>query len=198
MTRTDLEGRLASIGRKLESLRSVEAEHGFGTLVTEPKNRLRPIDGLPAGATAVYNLFGMLEGGEFRFEAPPEIAGPEAWADRGLDEHCPLGDPLFLGFEIHGAPDGITGAPIRMDLTDGSVYFIDPDDYIFLYKHPGEEIMIEDIAPDVATFFDDFVLGPNYPDLVTEVLGSGVRDATDRKGRPADSWRRLLEAAGLL
>lgn len=52
--------------------------------------------------------------------------------------------------------------------------------------------------PDLASFFDEFVLGPRYPDLVTRVLGSAFRDAADRKDRPTDSWRRLLTTADLL
>ncbi|TDE36812.1 hypothetical protein [Actinomadura sp. 6K520] len=199
----DMRAGLAEIEAKLELLRRTEAEHGFGATIERPRE-LSDVPELPAGVTDVFRLFSHLAGDYFRFRQPEEIQNPEAWAKRRWIENCPLGDPLVIGWEIKGIPaaslediDG--GAPIRLDLNDGSVYYVDPDDYVFMYKHVDvEEIDSEDFADDVVTFFNHYVLGERYPRLVEGVLGAHAVTATDRKGRHRDRWTRLLSASGLL
>ncbi|GAA0587444.1 hypothetical protein [Actinomadura livida] len=199
----DMRAGLAEIEAKLELLRRTETEHGFGVTIEGP---LEPADvpELPAGVTEVFRLFSHLAGDYFRFRQPEEIQDPDAWAKRRWIENCPLGDPLVIGWELHGIPADLLedingGGPIRLDLNDGSVYYVDPDDYVFMYKHVDiEEIDSEDFADDVVTFFNHYVLGERYPRLVEGVLGAGAVTATDRKGRHRDRWMRLLSAAGLL
>lgn len=194
---------LAGIEAKLELLRRTEAEHGFGVAI-EDSTAPEPIPELPAGVTEVFRLFHSLTGDYFRFRQPEEIQDPEAWEKRRWNENCPLGDPLIIGLERYGIPPDLLdeiegGAPVRMDLTDGNVYYVDPDDYVFMYKHVEvEEIPSEDFADDIVAFFDEFVLGERYPRLVEGVLGGHAAAEVDRKGRPRDNWRRLLIASGLL
>ncbi|OLT27846.1 hypothetical protein BJF79_42290 [Actinomadura sp. CNU-125] len=195
---------METLRAKLDLVKRVEAEHGFGVEIGEPRV-LEPIPELPAGVTEVFGLFSQLAGDYFNFVQPEEIAGPDEWRwRRGADGDCPLGHPLEIGYERYGLPrdlrdDIVGGAPIRMDMQDGSVYYVDPDDYIFFYKNPDvEEIESEDFASGIVEFFDSHVLGPGYPKLVEAVLGPRVVQERDRKGRPRDSWMRLLQAADLL
>lgn len=151
----------------------------------------------------MFSLFSRLEGTYFCFEQPEEIASRSAWLDRQTIPHCPLGNPLVIGDDRHDVPadlrkEGLGGAPIRMDLEDGSVYYCDPDDYVFLYEHPDEEIEVEELAPDIVTFFNTSVLGEGYPELVKAVIGEYAVTRRDRKGRHRDSWTRLLTESGLL
>ncbi|MEU7997009.1 hypothetical protein AB0B83_16945 [Micromonospora sp. NPDC049060] len=196
--------RLDRIREKLALLRRLEAEHGFGVVIGEP-TPLEPIPDLP-GVAEVYGLFGRLAGDNFRFDTPEEIRSPAAWAARTVDEDDPMGSPLAVGHEVHSIPPRLrgeigAGAPIRLDTEDLDVYWMEPDDYVFQYEHPDEDVEFTVVAPDVATFFDEHVLGPGYPELVAVVLGPGVRDQRLRKGRHAgeyaDNWRRLLIAADL-
>ncbi|TDC56359.1 hypothetical protein E1281_07645 [Actinomadura sp. KC345] len=194
---------LAEIQAKLEVVRRTEAEHGFGVTIEEPKE-LEEIPELPEGVTAVFRLFSCLAGDYFCFRQPDVIQNPGAWKWRRTAPDCPLGDPLEIGYERYGIPADILedidgGAPIRLDLNDGSAYYVDPDDYILFYKHVEEErIDSEDFADDIVTFFNHHVLGEGYPRLVEGVLGSGPLGERDRKGRHKDSWMRLLTASGLL
>ncbi|MEU2665232.1 hypothetical protein [Micromonospora sp. NPDC007220] len=204
MTAPQDPARLDRIREKLTLLRRLEAEHGFGVVIGEP-SPLEPIPDLP-GVAEVYGLFGRLAGDNFRFDPPEEIRSPAAWAARPVDEDDPMGSPLAVGHEVHSIPPRLrgeigAGAPIRLDTEDLDVYWMEPDDYVFQYEHPDEDVEFTVLAPDVATFFDEHVLGPGYPELVAVVLGPGVRDQRLRKGRHAgeyaDNWRRLLIAADL-
>ncbi|MFD0899618.1 hypothetical protein [Actinomadura sediminis] len=194
---------MEALRAKLDLIRRVEDEHRFGVVIAGPRP-LRPIPELPDGVTEVFGLFSKLAGNFFSFVQPPEIAGPDAWEQRRSDPDCPLGDPLVIGYERYGmSPETLEdlegGAPIRLDLRQGDVYYCDPDEYIFFYKHAEvEEIDTVDLAPDIVEFFDRFVLGPRYPELVERVLGPHAVTERDRKGRHRDSWTRLLEASGLL
>ncbi|QFG21467.1 hypothetical protein [Actinomadura sp. WMMB 499] len=194
---------MESLRAKLDLVRRVEDEHGFGVEIGAP-GALEPIPELPDGVTEVFGLFSRLAGDYFNFVRPPEIAGPDAWRARRTDEDCPLGDPLAIGYERYGLPPDLRGdipggAPINLDLQNGSVYYCDPDEYIHAYKHVEvETIQTEEFAPGIVEFFDTFVLGPRYPELVAGAIGPNVVGERDRKGRPRDSWTRLLRAAGLL
>lgn len=194
---------METLRAKLDLIRRVEDEHRFGVVIAEPR-ALRPIPGLPDGVTEVFGLFSKLAGNYFSFVQPPEIAGPDAWEGRRSIPDCPLGDPLEIGYERYGMPPEVLedlegGAPIRLDLETGEVYYCDPDEYVYFYKNVEvEEIDTVDFAPNVVEFFDRFVLGPRYPELVEGVLGPRAVTERDRKGRHRDSWMRLLEASGLL
>ncbi|SCG56085.1 hypothetical protein [Micromonospora coxensis] len=195
---------LDRIRDKLELLRRVAAEQGLDVVVGDPAP-LEPVPDLP-GVAEVYRLFDRLEGDNFRFAAPEEIRTPEAWAARTVDENDPMGSPLAVGHEVHSIPPKLradirAGAPVYLDTEDLQVYWMDPDDYVFQYEHPDDDVEFTVLAPDVATFFDECVLGPRYPELVAVVLGPGVAEQRARKGRHAgeyaDNWRRLLVAADL-
>ncbi|GGO74351.1 hypothetical protein [Nonomuraea cavernae] len=191
-------GRLAAIRSKLDLLKRVEAEHGFGVIIEEPRE-LEPVPGLPAGVTEVFGLFHRLGGDYFRFQQPPELAGRQAWADRHIDPHCPLGNPLHIGCERYGAPEDIEcGSGIYLDLQGGDVYFCDGDDYVFAYEHVDvEEVETTELASDIVTFFDFHVLGEGYPQLVASVIGGHAVNRRKRRRRHRDSWMRLLEMGGL-
>ncbi|MEU5937888.1 hypothetical protein ABZ807_01660 [Micromonospora sp. NPDC047548] len=204
MSSADHAAGLDRIREKLDLLRRLEAERGFGVVIGEPAP-LEPLTELP-GVAEVYGLFGRLEGDSFRFMPPEQIVSPAAWAGRTVDESDPMGSPLPVGHEVHSIPPRLraeirAGAPIYLDTEDLDVYWMEPDDYLFLYEHPDEEPELTVIAPDVVTFFDEHVLGPGYPALVGTVLGPGVAERRLRKGphagEYADNWRRLLIAAGL-
>ncbi|MFI0351914.1 hypothetical protein [Actinomadura sp. 9N407] len=175
------------ISAKLDLLRRTESEHRFGVTIDAPRE-LEPIPELPAGVTDVFRTFHELGGDFFVFRQPEEIANPRAWAERPELPGCPLGHPLEIGYERYDTPEGIVGAPIRLDLQDGSVYYCDPDDYVFFYKNVDVEIETVEFAPDIVTFFDHNVLGPGYPELVEAVVGR----------RRDDNWQKLLKAAGLV
>ncbi|SCL64090.1 hypothetical protein GA0070606_3906 [Micromonospora citrea] len=196
--------RLDRIREKLALLRRLEAERGLGVVIGEP-TPLEPIPDLP-GVAEVYGLFGHVAGDNFRFEPPDEIRTPAAWAARTVNENDPMGSPLSVGHEVHSIPPRLrgeirAGSPIYLDTENLDVYWMEPDDYVFQYEHPDEDVEFTVIAPDVATFFDEHVFGPGYPELVATVLGPGVRDERLRRGRHAgeyaDNWRRLLIAADL-
>ncbi|MEV0807437.1 hypothetical protein [Micromonospora sp. NPDC050200] len=204
MSSPDHAAGLGRIREKLDLLRQLEAERGFGVVIGEPAP-LEPLPELP-GVAEVYSLFGRLEGDNFRFAPPEQIVSPAAWAARTVDESDPMGSPLPVGHEVHSIPPRLraeirAGAPIYLDTEDLDVYWMEPDDYVFLYEHPDSEPELTVIAPDVVTFFDEHVLGPGYPALVGTVLGPGVAEQRLRKGphagEYADNWRRLLIAAGL-
>jgi hypothetical protein len=194
---------LAEISAKLELVRRTEAEHGFGVLLEAPR-ALEDIPELPAGVIEVFRLFYRLGGDYFRFKQPAAIQSPGTWAKRQVNPGCPLGDPLEIGYECYGMPADIReridgGAPVRMDVEDGSIYYVDPDEYIFMYKHVEvEEIHSEDFGNDIVTFFNRHVLGEGYPQLVEDVLGGRAVTERDRRGRHKDSWMRLLSECGLL
>lgn len=188
---------LERIRSKLELIRQVEAEHGFGVMIEGTKNP-EPVAALPQGITEVFGLFSRLGANYFRFFQPDEIQGSAAWAARAIIPHCPLGSPLIIGCERHSVPkDRECGYGIWLDPDDGDVYYCDIDDYIHLYKHPDETIDVLVFANDVVTFFDRFVLGPAYPQLVAAMIGPGIVTNRDRRGRYRDRWLRLLVESGL-
>ncbi|MEV4496647.1 hypothetical protein AB0J84_13185 [Micromonospora arborensis] len=204
MSSPDAIGVLAEIRDKLALLTRLEAEHGFGVVIEGP-TPLEPLPDLP-GVAEVYGLVGRVEGDNFRFRPPEEITSPAAWSAYTVDPDDPMGSPLPIGHEVWSIPKGLRseipgGAAIFLDIEDLEVYWMEPDAYMFQYEHPDDDVEYTVLAPDLATFFNDWVLGPSYPDLVATVLGPGVRDRRLRKGRHAgeyaDNWRRLLITAGL-
>ncbi|MFF5261185.1 hypothetical protein ACFY4C_19770 [Actinomadura viridis] len=202
MTDGDRRQALAEMREKLELLRRVEEKHGFGVIIEEPRE-LHPVPGVPAAVTEVFSLFSRLEGTYFCFEQPEEIVSRSAWLDRWNDPRCPLVNSLVIGDDRHDVPldlrkEGRGGVPIRFDLEDGSIFYCDPDDYVFFYEHPFEEVEVEELAPDIVTFFNASVLGDGYPELVKEFMGEDALTRRDRKGRLRDSWTRLLTESGLL
>ncbi|SEG68758.1 hypothetical protein SAMN04489712_10917 [Thermomonospora echinospora] len=198
---------LDGIRAKLELLRRVEAEHGFGVIIEGPRE-LERVPELPEGVTEVFGLFSRLGGDYFRFAQPEETAGPRAWAERHVDPYCPLGNPLGIGCERFGAPEDIEcGSGIYLDLKDGDVYFCDGDDYVFAYENPVDIVETTELAPDIVTFFDFHVLGAGYPQLIESVIDRhGIpnrvprsrRAHHDRRGRHRDGWMRLLLESGLV
>ncbi|MEV4480902.1 hypothetical protein [Micromonospora coxensis] len=206
MTDDSTAARLDRIRARFAQLKQVEAEHQFGVTLVDGAP-LEPIPGVPEAAVEVFRIVGRIEGSHFRFAQPPELAGPAAFEARPEENpHDPLGPALSIGCELHSIPPKLRGEidggeGISLDLEEGDVYHIDPDDYVFLYEHPDEDVDIHVFAPDIVTFFDEFVLGPKYPELVDTVLGPGVRAERVRKGRfqgqYQDTWLRLLVTAGL-
>lgn len=199
----DMRAGLAEIRAKLELVRRTEAEHGFGIVLEAPRE-LEDIPELPDGVIEVFRLFYRLGGDYFRFKQPAAIQSYGTWAMHEVNPGCPLGDPLEIGHECYGMPADIReridgGAPIRMDVGDGSIYYVDPDEYIFMYKNVEvEQIHSEDFGNDIVAFFNHHVLGEGYPQLVEDVLGSRALTERDRRGRHKDSWMRLLSESGLL
>ncbi|MFJ5561688.1 hypothetical protein ACIQCD_30800 [Streptomyces sp. NPDC093250] len=188
---------LERIRSKLQLIGQVEAEHGFGVIIEGTTNP-EPVAELPQGVTEVFGLFSRLGANHFRFFQPDEIQSAAAWATRAIVPYCPLGSPLAIGCERHRAPEDIECASrIWLDLDDGDVYYCDIDDYIHLYKHPDETIDVLVFANDIVTFFDRFVLGPAYPQLVAAMIGPGIVTERDRRGRYRDRWLRLLVESGL-
>jgi hypothetical protein len=198
---------LARIGSKLDLLRRVEAEHGFGVIIEGP-GELEHIPELPEGVTEVFGLFSRLGGDYFRFAQPEAVGSRRAWADRHIDPYCPLGNPLSIGCERYGAPEDIEcGSGIYLDLKDGDVYFCDGDDYAFAYENPVDIVETTELAPDIITFFDFHVLGAGYPRLIESIIDAyGItnrnprsrRSHRDRRGRHRDNWMRLLTESGLV
>lgn len=201
---------IATLRGKIETLRALEAERKFGNVIV-PGLPLAPIPDLPPGTTELFSLFARLEGMNFLFKPPRDIRTPEAWRSR-LTDDFPLGENLQIGAEIFSRPEhlpgdteeiedkaGYGGAPVLMRVADGHVIYIDPEDYIGAYDDPDpSDIEIVTFAPDLATFFDEYVLGEHYPRLVDVVLGAGTADERHRTtGEYLDSWRRLLVASGL-
>ncbi|MEE6259670.1 hypothetical protein [Plantactinospora sonchi] len=198
---------LAEIRRKLALLKQVEAEHGFGVVIEEQTAPLEPIPELPAGVIEVYRVVRRLEGSYFRFRQPPEIASPAAFRDRELVPYDLLGHPLSIGWEIRDIPADLVaerdvGQPIYLDVDEGYVYHVNTDEYVLHVKGAYDgDIEVDEFAPDIVSFFDTCVLGPDYPDVVETVCGPFHRDHRVRKGRfkgqYTDTWLRLLVAAGL-
>ncbi|MEV0154678.1 tetratricopeptide repeat protein [Micromonospora sp. NPDC050686] len=168
-------GRLASIQAKLALLKRVAAEHHSSVVIEDPV-LLERIPELPYGVVEAFSCFRRLEGSHLHVEQPADINSRTAWITRKLDPREPLGNPLVIGWV--GERD-----PIRLDVRDGSVYLMDPDDYVFLYKHPYEPVEVDRVAGDIMTFVDDYLLGERYPRLT----GS----------RRRDTWLRMLVTAGL-
>ncbi|MEV4199395.1 hypothetical protein [Micromonospora globbae] len=196
---------LERIRTKFEQLKAAEAEHGFGVVLVDGAP-LEPFPGVPEAAFDVFRIIGRIEGSHFRFAQPPELAGVAAFQAMPDNPNDPLGPALSIGQELHSVPKRLRGEidggeGISYDLEDGDVYHIDPDDYVFLYEHPDEDVDIHVFAPDIVTFFDEFVLGDKYPQVVDRILGPGVREQRVRKGRfqgqYEDTWLRLLAATGL-
>ncbi|HEX5598535.1 MAG TPA: hypothetical protein VFX61_21330 [Micromonosporaceae bacterium] len=201
---TDDGALVSSIGEiraKIDLLRRLDAEHGFGVVIEEQATPLEHIPELPPGVTEVFGIFRRLAGSYFCFVQPTEIGSRTAWLNRTLNPGCPMGNPLTVGYERSSVPVSATdvegGDPIYLDVDDGGVYYIEPDDYIFLYENPAEDVEIEDFAADIATFFNEYVLGEKYPRLVEAVLGTEARNHRNREGEYTDSWMRLLVSGGL-
>jgi hypothetical protein len=189
---------LAEIRSKLDLLRRVEAERGFGAIIEEPVE-LERVPELPEGVTEVFGMFRRLGGDYFRFKQPEEIAGPRAWADRHINPYCPVGNPLSIGCERYGAPEDIEcGNGIYLDLREGDVYYMDGADYTFAYKNPVDIVETTELAPDIVTFFNFHVLGAGYPQLVEAVIGVHAVTRRNRRGRHQDRWMRLLQTSGLV
>lgn len=194
---------VAAIAEKIETLRALEERQKFGTVIS-PGEPMPDLPGLPAGVAEVFSLFGRAEGSNFRFEPPAEIRSLEAWVNRRTEADGPLGDWLTIGHELDSVPtfvraDGITGEAVRMHSANGEVYFIESAEYTEWYKdREWEGAEVTRFAPDVVTFFDQYVFGPRYRDLSSAVLGQGSADLRTKKGGYRDTWMRLLDAAGLL
>ncbi|MFC6021238.1 tetratricopeptide repeat protein [Plantactinospora solaniradicis] len=197
-------GRLAAIKAKLEVLKRLEAEHGFGVVVEEPAT-LERIPELPYGVVEVFSLFRRVEGTCLRIEQPVEINSRTAWITRRRDPHDPLGNPLAIGrvrrptrFSDVEFEDG---SPILLDVEDGRVFAVEPDDYVFFYEHPAEDVEIGYLGTDAVAFCDDYLLGEMYPQFVKNIIGVDVGTERIRKGphkgELADTWMRLLVSAGL-
>ena len=201
---------IATLREKVETLRALEADRRFGNVIVSGR-MLAAIPELPAGTTEVFSLFGRLQGSHFLFKPPRDIRTPQAWQAR-LTDNFPLGENLQVGAELFSRPEhlpgdaediedkaGYGGAPILMRIADGHVIYIDPEDYIGAYDDPNpSDIPIVTFASNLITFFDQYVLGDHYPQLVDTVLGHGAADERHgRTGEHLDTWRRLLVAAGL-
>ncbi|UGQ14710.1 hypothetical protein LO772_14675 [Yinghuangia sp. ASG 101] len=193
---------VGEIREKLALLRRVADEPGAGVVVEAPTGPVEAIPGLPEEVADVFGVVGRLEGTYFRFVRPDEVLGPAAWAARERVDDCPMGDPLTVGRELVSTarvPEmSVYGERVVMDTDDGVVYFLASDDYMWLCRTPDADVEFPELAPGIAAFFNDMVLGPGYVRLVDTVLGPGARVRRDRKGRYADTWLRLLIRAGLL
>jgi hypothetical protein len=186
---------------RVGTFRRLAAEHAVPVVVGDPMPLPRN-PALPAGLYDVFDLVGHIDTGDLRFGPPAEVRTVEAWRDRDVDEECPLGDPPSIGegYVVLGdAPDdNIAIGDLSLDVTDGSVYYIDGDSYRF-YCIDGaglDEIEVDEFAPDLPTFFTRYVFGPGYPQLAATVCNR--RPFQTRKHRYVAPWMRLLVAAGLI
>ncbi|MGW0435423.1 hypothetical protein ACWDV4_23145 [Micromonospora sp. NPDC003197] len=197
--------RIDRIRATFAQLKAVEAEYDFGVRLVDG-TPLESIPGIPEAAFEVFRIIGTIEGSYFRFEPPPALASAAAFHAKPHDPYDPMGPYLSIGCELFSLPEWLRGElrgeGIYLDLTDGDVYHFDPDEYVFCYEHPDEELEVKILAPDLVTFFDEFVLGPRYTELVDTILWPGARERRVRKGRfrgqYEDTWLRLLTTAGLV
>jgi hypothetical protein len=185
---------------RVEAFRRLAAEHAVPVVVGDPMPLPRN-PAIPAGLYDVFDVVGTVDTGDLRFAPPPEVRTVRAWRDRVVDSECPLGDPPAIGegYVVLGEAEGenIAIGGLSLDLTDGSVYYIDGDSYRF-YCIDGadlDEIEVEEFAPDLPTFFTRYVFGPGYPHLASTVCN--LRPYRTRKHRYVAPWMRLLVAAGL-
>lgn len=199
---------IAALAEKIEMLRAIEAERRFGNVIT-PGVRREPIPELPAGTIEVFGLYERLEGSHMLFKPHRYTRSPEAWRARGTDEF-PLGENLRVGAELYTMPEylpgetddaaGYGGASVSMWVDGGQIFYIDSENYIGAYDDPDpSDLPVVTFAPDLATFLDRYVLGPEYPRLVDTVIGPGTsQERHPKTGEPFDTWQRLLIAAGLV
>lgn len=192
--------RLDAIRRKLDHLRGLDDAQALDVSVASGES-LAPVEGVPDDLTAVFGLFQTLQGSCLRFVRPERITSAQAWKHKEDDPGCPVGNPFAIGYKHLGMPDDIPdflGEPvIRVDREDGGVYYLNGDDYAFYYANP-DQVETWEFEVGVLEFFDDFVLGARYPDLMEVVIGRELYDRRDRKGRYLDTWRILLERGALL
>lgn len=192
---------------KVDAFRRLATERGLDVRIEEPVP-LPVIDDCPPGVRAAFSLFSLVEGSFFRFAVPPEILDEQAWLAIPVYEHRPINEVIAIGAELWQSQyqtrfqDKFEGEPIVMDIVRGDVYFADADAWMQVDEAPDEDFEPHEFAPDVPTFFNDFVFGPRYPELVTTVLGAGslthrVGKGPD-KGELSDTWLRLLQAAGVV
>ncbi|MFI5911813.1 hypothetical protein [Dactylosporangium sp. NPDC051541] len=190
-----------TLEERIETFRLFAAEQAIPVVIGEPMPLPRN-PALPSGLYEVFDLVGHVDTGDLRFQPPSEVYTLEAWRDREVDEECPLGGPPAIGegYVVIGdtEADNIAIGDLRLDVTDGSVYYIDGDSYRF-YQIDGweiDDIEVDEFAPDVPSFFEHYVFGPGYPRLAAIVCNS--RPYSTHKHRYTSPWMRLLVAAGLL
>ncbi|GAA3289080.1 hypothetical protein Dvina_36815 [Dactylosporangium vinaceum] len=186
---------------RVETFRRLAAEHVIPVVIGDPDPLPRNPE-LPPGLYDVFDIVGHVDTGDLRFAPPAEARSPAAWRDREIDEDSPLGDMPSIGegYVLTGdrPEDNIAIGDLTVDVTDGSVYYIDGDSYRF-YCIDGyglDEIEVDEFAPDVPSFFTHYVFGPGYPRLAAIVCN--VRPYQTHKRRYIAPWMRLLAAAGLI
>ncbi|KUL28541.1 hypothetical protein [Actinoplanes awajinensis] len=179
---------------KVGLFRRLAAEHDLDVRIEDPVE-LPEIPGCPPGLRAAFSDFSLAEGTFFRFRVPPAILDARAWAERPILDYLPV-DPVTIGHELWraramGGDRILEGEGISVDPEQGDVYYADTDTWLRFSEGYDGDFEAEDLAPDVPTFFTEYVFGPRYPELVTLVLGAGAPEHRD-------SWLRLLRTAGVL
>src|SRR5690606_1390371 len=135
-------------------------------------------------------------------ERPEVLESPSRWEHRPRAEVGDLADTAVFGSERFALPEFIEYAQwsdaLRVDLRSGAVVHCSGDDYAFYYENPEVEPEFERIAESVDEFFDEWVLGPRYPELVRIVVGDEHRLILGEPEILPDHWLGLLRGAGIV
>lgn len=192
--------RLRSIVEKAAALRPLTppAESEVVVDMTPPEWPLPP---LPGGITEVFSEVHRLGGNILRFERPSVFESPAQWEHRHRAEGDALADTVVIGSERFALPEFIEYAQwsdaVRVDLSSGAVFHCSGDDHAFYYENPEVEPELDWIADSVFEFFDEWVLGARYPDLVRTVVGEEHQLVLGHPETLPDHWLGLLRNAGV-
>ena len=155
---------MAGIGEvrtKVSLFKQLADEHELNVGIEDPA----PLPVSPDCPPGVGKMFSLVEGTFFRFRVPEEILSADAW------QAIPVSDQRGHRRQLWRSQtkfrDLFEGEPIVMGTVRGDVHFADADAWMHVDESPDEEFAPHEFAPDVPTFFNEFVFGPQYPELVT-------------------------------
>jgi hypothetical protein len=191
-----------SVAEKARTLCATAERVGADAVVLDFEPAPVALAPLSGGATEVFGSIRSIGANLLRFNRPDVIASRERLEARPRRDGDPFADAAVFGVLRFALPEYIEYAQwedvIHMDLLDGSVFYCDSDDYVFYYENPGETPEFERLAASVAEFFDEFVLGSRYPDLVSLAVGEERRLVLDTPAAVPDHWLELLREAGIV
>ncbi|RRR99685.1 hypothetical protein [Glycomyces terrestris] len=192
---------MRSVLEKLSALEAAAARSGGGVVIEiEPEPLVLPP--LPGGMREVFGSLRSIGGNLLRFDRPAVVASAERLDARPRREGDPFADAAVIGTLRFALPEFIAFAEwedvVHVDLLDGSVFYCDSDEYLFRYENPGEGPPFERLTGSVAEFFDEFVLGWRYAELVARAVGEEHALVLGTPAVVRDRWLELLLAAGLV